>query len=215
MLPVEAIHELPLQIDTPLKATVFYFPQSPVLRCLNHSNVLSFRKALIHRIVKIPDEGNIEQNITVGVKYKGKAPGEFIIQGNIKRGDEIEVMKINPNVAFGFTKGGHLPKGLFGLEEILKLQPKLKIMDSLGGQQLDYEVFLKTTKGMIGNAKYNLELFGQDKIINGVIRYVLEGKGKIGSDEITVQGWDTGKDSYELNEKYGPIEISTTVRIYD
>ena len=215
ILPLKAISGSP-QIDTPLKAAVFYFPPPGVLRCLNHSDIpKKFRKASIYRLIKISGKKNIEQSITVGIDYSGKTKKGFLIKGNIKSKDEIVLMEINPILAFDSKSKGQKAKGLFGLEDLIGLQPKIIIMDNFYGHEINYEVFLRETKGMIGSANYKLDLFGQDKIIDGVIRYVLEGKGKIGNDEIMVQGWDTGKDSYELNEKYGPIEVSTTVKVYD
>jgi hypothetical protein len=37
----------------------------------------------------------------------------------------------------------------------------------------------------------------------------------LGSYDISVSAKDTKKDNYEIVEKYGPVEIFTTVRVYD
>ena len=92
---------------------------------------------------------------------------------------------------------------------------KVHIKDKIGNQKIDYETFLKSTKGKIENQKYNLELNGEDRVINNRLTYILAGSGMLGSYDISVSAKDTKKDNYEIFEKYGPVEIFTTVRVYD
>lgn len=207
-------HGKPLQIDTPLKAVILYFPSPPVMRCLNHSDIpKSFRKGIVTRSVKIPGEKEIEQTVTIGVSSKGGYK-KFILRGNIKYNDDLFPIKLTINPFFNPNAGGQKLSFLFGLEDILGLQKKVHVSEKLGNQKLDYEVFLKTTRGKIGNEKYKLELFGQDKSIDGQVKYFLDGKGTIGKDNITVTARGL-KDYYEIKEQYGKAEVFTTVKVYD
>jgi len=205
---------LQAQIDSPLEAAIFYFPSPATIRCLNHSNIpKSFRKGLVTRSINIPNEGNFEQTITIGVSSKGTQK-KFVLKGNIRQDEEIVSMKLSKNPFFNSDFSRRKSSSLFGLEDILGLQKKVHVTDKIGNQILNYEVFLKTTKGMIGNEKYNLELFGQDKSINGQVKYFLDGKGIIGKDKITVTARGVS-DYYEIKEQYGEIEAFTIVKVYD
>lgn len=211
---VGACHSKPLQIDPSLRAAALYFPSPSVLRCLNHSNIpKEFHKAIISRLAKIPGSPDFKQNATLGVKVGPTK--KFIFRGNIIRGNEIVPVKIDPNVVFGLNKKGGKMPGFFGLEDILGLQRKIHIKDNFNGQSIDYEIFLRNTKGMIGNSNYTLDLFGQDKNVAGETRYFLSGQGKIGKHVITVRARDVEKDTYEIQEQYGPIKVITSVRVYD
>ena len=68
---------------------------------------------------------------------------------------------------------------------------------------------------MISNENYELELNGQDRVVNGKVRYFLEGGGKIGKNEITISGKDIKDDNYEISEKYGSVTVFTSVRVFD
>ena len=202
----------PLEIDNPVKAIVMYFPSPAVMRCLNHSEVpQKFRKAIISRQAKFPDKTEVVQNITIGTTGK-----KFVFNGNTIDKDEIKILEIKEGPYFGKNNGGKVKSSfLFGLESLIGLQKCVEIKDRIGDQNLNFETFLKTTKGMIGSANYNLELTGQDRSINGKLKYFLNGAGRIGDYKITVSAEDLQKDYYEISEHYGPVEVFTTVRVYD
>lgn len=204
-------------IDTPLKAAIFYFPSPPVMRCLVHSGIPgTFRKALVYRKVRFPGGEYVEQSVTIGVDSKQKNKKRFVLSGNLLVKGKIIPIKINEGEFFDLKKGKKLkPDNLFGLEELIGLQRKVSVTDTIGNQELNYEVFLKTTKGKIGNQGYSLELFGQDKSINKQIKYFLRGKGNLGKDKISVIGKEIETDHYKLNEQYGKIKTFTTIQIYD
>ena len=205
------------EIDTPLKALALYFPPSSVLRCLNHSDIpRKLRKAFIRRNIKMPGLPVVEQNVSIGADAMRASGKRLTFHAHELREGRMYSLPINWEQAFGLGKNGELKSIVFfGLEDILGLQKKIKIKDKIGNQDLNYEMFLKTTKGMIGNLNYNLELSGQDKAIEGKTRYFLNGKGKLGKDEIVVNGIELDKDLYEINEKYGNIEIVTSIKVYD
>lgn len=201
IVPLHA--KLLVKVDTPLKAVIFYFPSPAVMRCLNHSDIpQKLRKAKITRNIKFPDEKELMQNIEITPLDE-----QFIFKGDL-----VEGKKENPY--FDRSKGID-PGFLFGLGELIGLQRKAYIKDKIGTQKLDYETFLKITKGKIGNKKYFLELSGKDKVIEGKSRYFLNGKGMLGEYEIKVEAKNTKIDQYEINEKYGPIEVFTTIEVYD
>ena len=200
-------------VDSPLKAIVVYFPSPAVMRCLNHSNIpMSFRKAFVYRKAKFPNKEEIEQSVTIGVNRHKKE--KFVFTGNITTKSELIPMKIKGEIPFGL-ENQKFSFGLFGLENLLGLQGKAHIKDKIGNQIIDYETFLKSTKGKIGDLKYNLELTGEDRGLNDKVTYFLTGNGMLGNYEISVNGKDVKKDNYEIIEKYGPVEIFTTVRVYD
>ena len=204
-----------LQIDTPLKALVFYFPPPAVMRCLNHSDIpRKFRKASVYRKAKFPGGEVFEESVIVGVKKEKKSNKRFLFVGTIITKSEIIPIMINGEIAFGL-QNQKFNLGLFGLENILGLQGKTHIKDKIGSQNVNYQTFLKLTKGKIGDLKYNLELTGEDRVINNKSAYILNGGGLLGNYDISVSGKDTKKDNYELVEKYGPVEIFTTVKVYD
>ena len=200
-------------VDSPLKALVVYFPSPAVMRCLNHSNIpRSFRKAFIYRKAKFSNKEEVEQSVTIGVNVqKGK---KFIFTGNITTKSELIPLKINGEILCGL-ENQKFNFGLFGLEDVLGLQGKVHIKDKIGNQNVDYETFLKSTKGKIGGQKYNLELTGEEHVINEQVTYVLTGTGMLGNYDISVNGKDVKKDNDEITEKYGPVEIFTTVKVYD
>ena len=207
----KAIHELPLEIDTPLKASVLYFPTPATMRCLNHSNIpKTFRKAVVQRQVKFPNEEILNQTITIGTNGK-----KFIFNGNISRKDGLISQKIKGGPFFNINKGGEVKPFLFGLEDLIGLQRKVHVTDIFGSESLNYETFLRITKGKIGDLKYYLDLFGTDKNLNGQIKYILSGTGSLGDYKISIKGIETGKDTYELLEKYGPVEMYSKVTVYD
>ena len=205
-------------VDTPLKAAIFYFPSPPIMRCLSHSNIpKTLKRALIYRRVEFSAKDYIEQNVTIDIDPKIQNGSKFVLSGNLTHKGEIAHLKINEGQYFDFTKGEKLKPTLylFGLDDLIGLQRKIHFMDVIGNQVLDYEVFLKATKGKIGKLDYTMELFGQDKGNKGSTRYFLEGEGKLGEDEISVNGEEKEKDYYELNEKYGPVEIFTIVKVFE
>ena len=216
LLPVEAIYKLPLQINTPLKAAILYFPSPSVMRCLNHSNIpRTFRKGIVTRKIEIPHEGTLQETVTIGINSISKHKKRFILRGNIKSEKEIFTIKFKSYPFFNYSEQGEKIPAFFGFEDLLGLQRRIHLKDKIGNQNLDYEVFLKTTRGKIGKLKYELNLFGQDKSIEGMAVYFLDGKGKIGKYPITVTGKELQKDYYEINEKYGPVKVLTTVKVYD
>ena len=213
LLPVEAIHELLLQIDTPLKAAIFYFPSPTVMRCLNHSDLpRSKRKAFMYREATFPGGKTVKQTITVGVNGKNK---KFIFTGALRENSKLKIMRTDGGPFFKQGKKGPLPFSFFGLEDLIGVQRKVSIKGQIGSERLDYEVFLKTTKGMIGNLNYNLELTGEDRSENGEVKYFLSGKGKLGNDIVTLSGTSFYKDYYVINENFGAIKVYTTLRVYD
>ena len=204
----------PWTIDSPLKAIVFYFPSPPVMRCLNHSNVQGlYRKASVYRRATFPNKEVIEQSLVIGVN---KAHKKFIFTGSIKTKSELIPMKIRGEIPFGLT-GQKFDFGLFGLDNLLGLQKKIHVKDKIGDQRVDYETFLKSTKGRIGNQEYILTLHGEEKVgtLDQSLRYHLTGAGMLGNYNILVNAKDTTKDNYELIEKYGPVEIFTIIKVYD
>lgn len=208
------IYAKPLQINTTVKAAILYFPSPSVMRCLNHSDIpKSFRKGIVTRSVKIPGEKEIEQTVTISVVSKS-GHKKFILRGNIKYNDDLFPIKLTKNPFFDPNAGGQKLSFLFGLEDILGLQKKIHVLTAFGNQKLDYEVFLKTTKGMIGKENYKLELFGQDKSIDGEVKYFLDGHGNIGEKIINVTARGL-KDYYEIKEQYGEAKVFTTVKVYD
>ncbi len=203
------------QVNTPLKALVLYFPSPAVMRCLNHSDIPGkFHKASIYRKVKFPNKEAVEESILVGVKTDKKSNKRFSFVGTVKTKSEIIPIKINGEIAFGI-QNQKFQLGLFGLENILGLQGKVQIKDKIGNQKVDYETFLKSTKGKIGDQSYKLELTGEDRAIDDRVAYILNGSGMLGNYDISVNGKDTRKDNYEVFERYGPVEIFTMVRVYD
>ena len=212
-----AVHSKPKEqkswtIDSPLKAIIFYFPSPSVMRCLNHSDIpRKFRKASVYRKAIFSNKEEITESVLVGADQKKR---KFLFTGNIQTKSEFIPMKINGEIAFGIQNQG-FNLGLFGLENILGLQGKVHVKDKIGNQKIDYETFLKSTKGKIGDQKYNLELTGEDRAIDNRTAYFLNGNGMLGDYDILVSGKDIKKDSYEIFEKYGPVEIFTTVRVYD
>ena len=200
-------------IDSPLKALVLYFPSPAVMRCLNHSGIpMSFHKAFVYRRAKFPNKEEITQSVTIGVNMHTKR--KFIFTGNISTKSKFVPIKLKGEIAFG-TQNQKFNFGLFGLEKLLGLQGKVHIKDKIGNQAIDYETFLKSTKGKIGDLKYNLELTGEDHAIDGKATYILSGNGMLGNYDILVSGKDVKKDNYEVTEKYGPVEVFTTVKVYD
>ena len=205
----------PQVIDSPLKALVVYFPSPAVTRCLNHSDIpREFHKASIYRKAKFPNKEEIEESIFVGVKNGEKSGRRFSFVGTVKSKSEIAPSMIRGEIAFG-AQDQRFSLGLFGLENFLGLQGKVHIKDKIGHQKISYETFLKSTKGKIGDQKYNLELSGEDRVIDKRLTYLLTGSGMLGSYDISVNAKDIKKDNYEIIEKYGPVEIFTTVRVYD
>lgn len=204
------------EIDTPLKASIFYFPSPSIMRCLNHSNIPNkFRKAIITKRIKIPRQIVIEQRFTIGVT-KGKADYQFAISGNQKEGKDIFLIKVKTGQFFNQKKENEFKlSNLFGLEDLIGLQKKVHVKDKLGNQDLNYVVFLKTTQGKIGGSLYKLELYGQDKNIKGVVKYFLDGSGSIGNKKIFVSGEEIKKDYYEINEQYGLAQVITYIKVYD
>ncbi len=206
-----------LQIDTPLKALVLYFPSPSVMRCLNHSGIpRSFRKAFVYRKAKSPNKEEVAQSLTIGVNMQKKK--KLLFTGNISTKSKFVPMEIKGELSFGL-ENQKFNLGLFGLENLLGLQGKTHIKDKIGNQIVNYETFLKSTKGKIGDQKYNLELNGEDRV-GGIgsdrsLQYLLTGTGMLGSYDISVNGKDTKKDNYEIIEKYGPVEIFTIVKVYD
>lgn len=205
------------EINTPLKALALYFPPSSVLRCLNHSDIpRKPRKAFIYRNIKIPDAPQIEQKVSIGANTLNVSGKRLVFNAHELRNGIMYPIKINWEQAFGLGKNGELKSvGFFGLEDILGLQKKIHIKDKIGSQDLNYETFLKTTKGKIGNLNYSLNLHGQDKAYAGKVRYVLVGDGKLGKDKIAVAAVELDKDLYEISERYGNIEIVTSVKVFD
>ncbi len=208
-------------VNSSLKALVFYFPSPSVMRCLNHSDVQRlFRRASVYRRATFPNKEVIEQNVIIGAD---KIHKKFIFTGNIKTKSELIPMKIKGEIPFGLA-GQEFNLGLFGLENFLGLQGKVHIKDKIGNQKVDYETFLKSTKGKIGNKKYVLELHGEDQIEAGRVvgagrdqhlQYHLTGTGMLGGYDISINAKDVEKDNYEIIENYGPVEIFTIVRVYE
>jgi len=203
-MTIGTLHAKPLlEIDSPPKATVLYFPSPAIARCLNHSGIPeSLRKAKIIRSIKFSNKEELTQNIEVSVLDK-----IFILGGDL-----IDSEKENPYLS---TDKKTNPGFLFGLGDLIGLQRKVIVKDKIGTEKLDYETFLKVTKGKIGKKKYYLELYGEDKAQNGKIKYFLKGNGKLGKDKINIEGKSTDKDRYEIKEKYGEIEVFTIVEVYD
>ena len=217
IIPSLAVSTKGFQIETPLEAALLYFPSPPVMRCLNHSGIPEeSRKALIHRKIKFSKDSELIQNVSIGINLKKSAKKEFALSGNIIVMGEIIKQEINIGDFFNSSKGEKIsPEFLGGLGKILGLQRKIHTKDKIDNQVLDYSTFLRNTKGMIGNAKYELELFGEDRVIKQEVKYILKGKGKIGEDRISVVGKEATKDNYEIKELYGPVEVYTTVKVYD
>ena len=206
-------------VDSPLKALVLYFPSPAVMRCLNHSDIpRKFHKSSVYRKAKFPDGEIIEESVLVGVSSGKKQNKRFSFTGTVTTKSEIIPIMVNGEIAFGL-QNQKFSFGLFGLENILGLQGKVHIKDKIGNQKIDYETFLKSTKGKIGDLKYNLELTGEDRVVgigrDQSLQYFLTGNGMLGDYDISISGKDTKKDNYEIIEKYGPVEIFTTVRVYD
>ena len=200
-----------LAIDTPLKAAVFYFPSPTIMRCLNHSGIpMNSRKASVYRKIKLKKNHEVEENITIGVSANKK----FLFNGNIKDKDEILPIKINGEIPFGI-KNRELNFGLFGLENVLGIPGKVQVRDTFGNQKINYETFLKKSKGMIGGLALEIELVGKDLLVDGMTKYFLSGKGNLGKFKIESSATDAGKDVYQVIEKYGPIEINSTVRVFE
>lgn len=201
-----------LQVSSPLEAAILYFPSPAVMRCLNHSNIpKEYRKASVIRQIVFPGKPAIIQNITIGTTGK-----KFIFSGSITSREKIIIQKIKGGPNFGVAKGGELKQSfLFGLESLIGLQRRVHIRDKIGNQVLDYETFLKTTKGMISKTNYNLELNGQDRSITGEIKYFLNGFGMLGGHNIIIKGAGLEKDTYKLYEKVGPVDVHTTIKVYD
>ncbi len=203
--------------ESPLEAVLLYFPSPSVMRCLSHSGIPEeFRKALIHRKVRFSKDSELIQNISIGVESEKKSKKKFTFSGNLIIMGEIIKQEINGGDFFNLNKQEKVNPGfLGGLGKILGLQRKVHIKDKIGDLDLNYSTLLRNTKGMIGNAEYELELFGEDRVIKQGVKYILKGKGKIGEDKISVVGKEIAKDNYEIKEWYGPVEVYTTVRVYD
>lgn len=207
-----------IEIDSPLKAALLYFPSPPVMRCLTHSGLpKQFRKAEIKRTINIPGEGEspFEQKVTIDVKDE-KGMKKFVITSSLViNGKDISFKAVGSEFFDLKNTEEVKPSFLFGLEDLLGLQRKIRVIHRIGNQDLNYEVFLKTTKGMISNENYELELNGQDRVVDGKVRYFLEGGGKIGKNDITISGKDIKDDNYEISEKYGSVTVFTSVRVFD
>lgn len=203
------------KIDSPLKALVTYFPSPAILRCLHHSEISKKpRKVLILRKAKFLSGHEIEQRIQILPRNSLKAKKRFSFTGTIKTKSNPMLIMQSGEITLGL-QDQKFNLGLFGLEEFLGLQGKVQIKDKIGNQKIDYETFLKSTKGKIGNQKYNLELNGQDSIVNKNFVYKLTGFGMLGKYNLSVDAKSLGNDSYEIVEKYGPVMIFTTVTIND
>lgn len=198
------------QIDTPLKAAIFYFPSPVVMRCLNHSNIpRTLRKATIHKQVNFSKDQVIEENVTVGVNSK------FVFAGSLIVDKEIIPLKVTGSSFFDLNSGKIKPSFLFGLEDLIGLQKRVHTKDMIGNQDLNYVTFLRETKGMVGNLNYKLDLFGEDRTIKDNLQYFLSGSGNLGENKVTINGRELEKDYYQIKEQYGPVEILTTVKVYD
>lgn len=203
----------PLQINS-LKALALYFPSPSIMRCLNHSNIpRDKRKIDITKEIEIPKEEIIKQTIKVRLNQDDK---EFIFDTNTKQGNRLLLIKIDGGPFFNVNKGGQIkPSFLFGLEDLIGIQRKIRIKDKVGNEIIDFETFLKRTRGKVGKQKYTLELFGQDRSEDGKVKYFLDGKGKIGEHEIVVTAKEIEKEQYVINETYGPVKLKTIVKVYD
>ncbi len=201
-----------LQAYTPIEALIDYFPSPSLMRCLNHSDIPNkTRKALITRQINFPNKSPQIENITIGTKGSG-----FTFQYNsMKKNGDLVKKDIKNNPYFGLNVGGMIKQSLLGLENLLELQKKIYIKDKIEGHKLDFETFLKTTKGMIGDKNYLLELTGEDRIVDNEIKYFLNGYGMFGQENIIVKGAGLKKDSYELYEKIGQAEVYTKIKVYD
>lgn len=227
----------PLFVDSPVKAAILYFPSPALIRCLSHSKILETpRKTMIYRKIKYSDNTEFEQNIVIGINSEAKTESKYIFAGNVMIDGEMFVLNIDGGPFFNPGKDLKVkPEGLHELppkgesppkrirppadvlwqKELIVPQRKIKIDKKIGNQDLNYEIFMKSVFGMIGNLDYKLELTGKDKNIKGKTSYLLSGKGNLGKDKIVVQGTEIFKDYYELVEKYGKAEVLTTVRIYN
>lgn len=204
------------KVDTPIKAIFSYFPSPAILRCLYHSDIpKKQRKAEIVRKAKI-DGVNIEERATITV-----IQNKFFISTSLVDKDLIIPLRLNNSHIFNNKQSNKKVNAietlnpLNALQELASLQKKTVIKDKIGNQKIEYSTYLKTTKGKVGNLKYNLELTGKDIGSNGEIRYLLYGEGNIGNDTISVSGKEKAKDYYEINEDYGPVKVFTTIRVFN
>lgn len=207
--------DFPLDVDTPLKAFVLYFPSPSIMRCLSHSSIpKNLRKALIYRRIIFPDEPVLEHNVLISIDSKSK--NKFVFTSTFVSKGEVIPTKIDGGPFFSLKNTKEVkPKSLFGLGDLVGLERRISVNDLLGDQKINFEVFLKGIKGKIGKESYTLELYGSDRGIDGEVRYFLTGTGKLGDKSVSVTGREINKDYYEISELIGEAEVFTLVRVYD
>ncbi len=203
-------------VDSPQKAIFSYFPSPAILRCLNHSQIpLKKRKAEIIRKAKI-DGKDIEQRATINI-----ISNKFFVSSSILISDLIIPIKNNSESIFNSARSN---KKVVSLEDVnplnaitklAGLQEKITVKDKIGNQELNYSTHLKNTVGKVGKSNYKIEITGQDMVKEGSVKYLISGKGNIGTDVISISGQEKSKDYYELNEAYGPLMIFTSIRVFD
>lgn len=204
------------KVDTPKKAVFSYFPSPATLRCLYHSDIpKKQRKAEIVRKAKI-DGVDIEERAVITI-IKNK----FFVSTSLIQSDLLIPLRLNNSHIFN-TKSEEKKANpietlnpINALQQLASLQGKIIVKDKVGDQKIDYSTFLKSTKGKVGNSKYNLELTGKDVSSNGVIRYLLYGEGNLGNDTITVSAREKEKDYYEITETYGSTKVFTSIRVFN
>lgn len=204
------------KVDTPIKAVFSYFPSPAILRCLYHSDIpKKQRKAEIIRKAEI-DGINIEERAVITI-----IRNKFFISVCLVDKDLIIPLRLNNSHIFNTKQAEKKINSLEtlnplnALQELASLQKKIVVKDKIGNQTIEYSSYLKTTKGKVGDLKYNLELTGEDIVSKGVVRYLLYGDGNLGNDTITVSGKEKDKDYYEINESYGPVKVFTSIRVYN
>ena len=217
---VEPCHGKALQqeTDTPQEAYALHFPSPSVIRCLTHSGIPEkYRKAVIHKKIKMPGKPPFEQKISLGIKINDQGKKSFIFTGSTFEKDHIIPLMIDTKQVLGLTDVVLLNpfEGKEVLEELLGKQKKTHTVNKVNDYNIDYHTFLKETEGIIGDADFKLELAGTDRSIRGNVRYFLNGVGNIDRFKLFVEGRESKKDDYEIKEEVGAIEILTSIKVYD
>ncbi len=210
-------------IDTPYKLAAHYVPII-LLRALTNSDYpKNIRKAHFERLTYTSCEektgkcsGLIEKmTIDIELEKTGLLSRRAIAKGKINDLD----FEYSNDMKFRFTKRGTqiIRSTIEGMPYInldIDTDGNEKTNDvegSLLGKKVKYHTKYRTTAGSIGGYPYKIYVSG----IRDKQTFQISLDGSIGQYKITGHGEEVKKDYYEITEKYGPLTMKSTVKVFD